>query len=342
MSIGFVNKKRSTVKALNSEQKAFILFSKMYEVPCLPVSGDTLVLFATWLVSSGRLSRASSVKQYLSAVSTMHRMHGLRCDTPKTYGPLDNTVQGIRRRFSGPVRKMEPVTPEILFNLISWPCDIYTTSSTVSWDQQIILNVVQVLFIVAFFSMLRCSNLVADTFAHVDKERQLTWGRIKRFPGGIVISVVLSKTIQFKERVHQVALPAQPDSMFCPVKALDRLVQLRGAENCGPTDLVFAVPGHNGWVPLLKHTVVKILKAQVKRMNLNPDEFGFHGIRHGAIHIAVIAEPSLELIRVQSDHVSDAIHAYTSLPGSRRFSAAHKVGQHMLEAERSLVRAVAC
>ena len=64
--------------------------------------------------------------------------------------------------------------------------------------------------------------------------------------------------------------------------------------------------------------MVKILKCQVARSGLDPDLFGFHGSRHGtlpqcdgALSLAVIAEPSLELTRVQSAHVSDAIFEET-------------------------------
>lgn len=55
------------------------------------------------------------------------------------------------------------------------------------------------LYKVLFFSMLRASNLVPTTLKKVDPLRQLTWGAVRRYPNGAVLTVKLSKTIQFRE-----------------------------------------------------------------------------------------------------------------------------------------------
>ena len=171
-----------------------------------------------------------------------------------------------------------------------------------------------------YLSMLRSSNLIPISHGLVDTQRQLTWKQIIRYDDGIVIRVTLSKTIQFSQRVHEVAIASSPNSTFCPVRALDKLIELRGADNCAGDSLVFAVPGAGErWVPLTKTVAAAMLEQQISGMGLDPAKYRFHGFRHGSLQAAVLVEPSLEIIRVQSDHLSDAIHAYTSLPGHKRF-----------------------
>ena len=161
--------------------------------------------------------------------------------------------------------------------------------------------------------------------------RHLVWGRISWFSDGVVFDIPLSKTIQFQQRVHQVALARIDGSIFCPVRALESLAHLRGGKTaCSPQDLVFLIPRlvgvHCYWDPLTKPAAQKVLESQISQMGLDPSSYRFHSFRHGSLQEAVLVEPSLELVRLQSDHVSTAVHAYTNLPGSRRFGVSKKVG----------------
>ena len=149
------------------------------------------------------------------------------------------------------------------------------------------------------------------------------------YPDGVVLAVRLSKTIQFRERVHEVSLARIPGSLFCPVAVLEDMREMRGRLNCAVGDLVFQRWTHGAWAPLLKHTAVQVLDSQITAMGLNPAFYRYHAFRFGALQESVLAEPSLELIRLQSDHVSDAIHGYTHLLGFRRFMVSQKVGERL-------------
>jgi integrase len=166
--------------------------------------------------------------------------------------------------------------------------------------------------------MLRASNLLPNSYNDVDPDRQITWGKVTSHISGLVFKITLSKTNQFKEHVHEVALPNKTGSIFCPVSALHHLYNFRNGVNIGSNDLIFQVPVDGRWRPLLKRQVVPIFKRQLRRMNLDPSIYGFHSFRHGAIQAAVRSQPSLELIRLQSGHTSDAILVYTAMPGASR------------------------
>ena len=159
----------------------------------------------------------------------------------------------------------------------------------------------------------------------IEMRRILTWDKIRRFPGGVVCSTFLSKTIQFNQKIHEIALAERPGSIFCPVSSLRRLVHLRGQRNCGPNDIVLQIPVNGIWRPLCKDTVIKVLRMQLSKMGYNPDEFAFHSFRHGGVQEAVRAQPSLELVKLQSGHVSDAVHSYTNMSGETRMVTVEKM-----------------
>jgi hypothetical protein len=157
----------------------------------------------------------------------------------------------------------------------------------------------------------------------------MVWGRLTSFFGGIVVKVILSKTIQCREREHEIALAENNQSPFCPVMALRRLLVLRQNWKTGDNDLILQIPVNGVWRPLCKDTVIKIMRAQLVKFGLDPSDYSFHSFRRGSIQTAVRAEPSLELIKLQSGHVSDAVHIYTQMPGSSRMATAAKMMEQM-------------
>jgi hypothetical protein len=143
--------------------------------------------------------------------------------------------------------------------------------------------------------------------------------------GGIIFKITLAKDNQFAERIHEVSLPEKAGSIFCAVSALAHLARLRNGQMCGDNDFVFMVPSGDTWVPLLKAPAVAIFKAQLDRMKLQSKLYGFHSFRHSGIQAAVRVQPSLELVRLQSGHLSDAIYVYTAMPGASRMVTGSKV-----------------
>ena len=245
-------------------------------------------------------------------------MFGFDCPTPTSHWELEWTLVGIRRELQFPPQRKKPITPDILKVLLTFPTDIYHPNTSLPWEQQVLLATIQVAYCLAFFSMLRGSNLMPYTRGRVDCRRILTLGRVKRFSDGVVCSMIVSKTIQFGEKEHEIALASRAGSLFCPVSALDRLVQLRGRGNCGADDPVLQIPVNGVWRPLCKGTVVNVMRMQLEEMGLNPKDFAFHSFRHGGIQTAVRAQPSLELVKLQSGHTSDAVHCYTAMAGQDR------------------------
>ena len=310
---------------INSQQKTFLEFCHECNITSFPVSGDIMTEYAAWLMFSGRLESVGSLKQYLSAVSTLHKMFGFECHTPLTYGPLKFTVGGIKRRLSRPPRKMNPITAEILYNILVYPL----LADIVSNETMELMVTIRAFYTVAYFSMLQCSNLVPTTASKIDMMMVLTWGGIRAFEDGVVITVLKSKMNQHQERIHQVAISWLDNSLFCPLAALERVMAIRGLGHCKDNDLVFLYKSGEDWTLLLRHTVVGVLRDQISGMGLNPAKYSPHSFRFGSLQESLLADPSLNMVRLQSDHISDAINGYLALPGCRRMRISQLVGDRL-------------
>ena len=314
----------STVKSLNSRQKAYVQFCENYNIVPIPASPEDLSLFATWLVASERIKSADSIRQYLSAVRTMHRANGSDCVTPKSNHLLDTAVRGIARMLAKPPKRMAPITPGILHHITSFP-SVFPESSP--WAARATITIIKQLYKVLFFSMARISSFVPDCQGNFDGRRQLTWDRVELYPDGAVLKLPLTKTIQTAGRVQEISLARAQDSDYCPVAALSLVASIRG--ECRAGDPVFAMPSKNGWSPLSRYNVDLVLTAQLKNAGIDSSMYSFHSFRRGGIQFAMRLEPRLHLIRLQSDHSSKAFEAYTALPAETRFDLTQKMASEL-------------
>ena len=111
------------------------------------------------------------------------------------------------------VRVTHPVTVDILLNIFQ------------HFDFSNQLHIcMHALFLVAFFSFLRISNLVpyASADCHADNAYFLKRQDVYFTASGAVLRVYRTKTIQFKQRVLDIPLPFIPNSILCPVTAIKK------------------------------------------------------------------------------------------------------------------------
>ena len=138
-------------------------------------------------------------------------------------------------------------------------------------------------------------------------------------PDGAVLRLPLTKTIQTAGRIQEIALARAPDSSFCPVEALNLVASIRG--ECIANSPVFSIPSNIGWVPLTRYNLDIVLTSQLRYAGIDCSLF----FRRGGIQFALRLEPRLHLIRLQSDHSSQAFEAYTALPAETRFDLTQRM-----------------
>ena len=302
----------STKKTRSSQIKAYYKFAADMGITDFPPTADETRLYAAWLLLT-TCSRADSARQYLSALRVYAARLGHWVPAPSEYGPLQAVVKGAARRFPGPSRRSDPVSPAILTNLLRSrlppnPSPVQCATLQVLKDAALIL----------FLSMLRASNIFPPYPAAACPTRNLTWEKVRRTDNSVILTVVLSKTVQFRERLHEICLTATPGSLFCPVAAFDRLRDLRGGLAL-PSDLVFQLPRPDGsWRPLTKLDFNRWFRARIADMGLDPRRFLVHGFRHGSISLAMLHHGDITLIRLHSNHLSEAIFVYSNIDPAKR------------------------
>ena len=231
-------------------------------------------------------------------------------------------VRGSRNAAQRPIHRTLPVTPKLLkFILSTKPQD--PRSAT----EYQILTTFKAVALLYFLSMLRSSNLLPISRKKIDIKKILTWGDIARVREGAVLTLRHTKTIQARQRVQTVPLPASPDPAWCPVRTLDALVCMYGANTCRANTPVFRIPSKNSGslVALEKKDFEKFFKKRISAAGLDPSDYTLHGFRHGSIQTAMLVEDNMAMVALTSDHSSNAIEAYTRIPATSRMRVCAKV-----------------
>ena len=82
------------------------------------------------------------------------------------------------------------------------------------------------LYLLAFFSFLRLSNMVPHSFKNFDVSRHLARGDIISSHDMAIILVKWSKTIQSRDKIACIHTPVLPGSRLCPVTALKHMLAI--------------------------------------------------------------------------------------------------------------------
>lgn len=176
--------------------------------------------------------------------------------------------------------------------------------------------------LIAFFGFLRKSNVVPNSEASFNPEKQLTRGNIARCDYGLQLTLTWTKTIQCPNRVLKVPIVAIPGSDLDPVAAYDRLCNLVPAESSAPA---FAYLRQGKLIPLTYPVLLSRLRALIQSLGLDPSLFGGHSLRRGGCSLAFRAGVPIELVKAHGDWKSMAYLRYLDFSDSQRCS----VTQHM-------------
>lgn len=95
------------------------------------------------------------------------------------------------------------------------------------------------LFLVAFFSFLRKSNLVVENTRSVPSLKVLRRSNLILNEHTAYLRILETKTIQFAQRSLNIPLPVILGSMLCPVAALHNHLKLNQVPDCAPLFLAY-------------------------------------------------------------------------------------------------------
>lgn len=166
-------------------------------------------------------------------------------------------------------------------------------------------GIFRAIFLTAFFSFLRISNLVPSSPLTFNVTRHLARGDFILASPGAHIIIKWSKTLQHRNSYHVVQIPFIQHSMLCPVTAVQVMCQMH--------------PGHAD-APLFMHPITKtsITQAQarralariVKHLGFSPGYITFHSFRRAGATAAFNNNVHLQHIQTHGGWRSSAVWTY--------------------------------
>ena len=132
------------------------------------------------------------------------------------------------------------------------------------------------IYLLAFFSFLRLSNIVTHSTSTFDLSRHLARDDIIFGQDLAIIVVKWSKTNQFRHKVTRISIPVLSGSSLCPVAALKVLLQ---AVPSTQNDPLFTISKQNSLVPLTDSMVWKHFKRIIRILHWQHFNFTFYSFR---------------------------------------------------------------
>lgn len=299
----------STNKNLKIQWETYMLFCFYFNLTYLPVSTNTLSLFAQFLSRS--FKSIQSIKNYISGVKTMHYLLGFSTSQINEF-LINLSLRGISRIKPHLVRKAESMTPDILLQMYKF-LDLKKAKDTVFWC----------LFLFAFFLFARKSNLVPDTNNYKSKKFLLRQD-VKQLDDILIVTIKWSKTIQFGQRILQIPLIKIPDSVLCPYQAFENMCKMVKADK---TDPLFSLPKGKC---IVYSQYQKKIRELVQKVGLEPQSFSTHSMRRGGCLWAFRSEVSAELIKSHGDWRSECYQQYLSFSLEDRLLVTKKMRNNIL------------
>ena len=182
-------------------------------------------------------------------------------------------------------------------------------------------------FLVAFFSLLRKSNLVPTTLADVasNSATHLRICDVSFHQDHCVLHVYKTKTIQFRQRAPQIVLPFIFHSVLCPVSALKHHLANFTQNNRAPE---FTIHTPVGFKPVTGHHFTKFLKSCIVNIGLDPTQYSHHSFRRD-VTFAFNAGASPLFIKFLGDWFSDAYMVYLVLNPAQKLIVAKTLAQNI-------------
>jgi len=274
------NQLRRAVLAPNTQKnyavdwRMFGAWCERAGLACLPATADTVTLYLTDLLRSGR--KVSTAIRRTSGIGDGHRQAGL--PSPIT-ADVWQLIDGARRQRREQPKRMTALTVD----------DVRKISCVLADDGSRRALRDRSLIVLGFASALRRCNLA-----------QLTMEDVAFQQDGLVLRIRAEKQDQ-RGRGRTLAIPCGQHVETCPVTCLRDWLEKRGS---GPGPLYTRVRTGHADQPLSGATVGRAVKLAVQRIGLDPKHYAGHSLRSGLITAAAEAGASELLIAAHTGHRS--------------------------------------
>ena len=248
-----------TQKNLNTQWKSYILFCKYFFIQPFPASSKVLCCYVEFL--SRTFKSVDSIKNYLSGVKLLHLLLEQDCSAFKSV-ELKLALKGIARLNPHSPLRAKSMTPQLLLKIYQIldkndPVDITMFA----------------LYLVAFFSLLRKSNLVCDALKNFDANRCLLRQDVIVGEKSMLLVITWSKTIQYGKRKLKIPLLALENSALCPIAAYKHMCKQVLAGKDRPA---FCVRNGANLRPVTYQQLSKHFKDAIDKTDVNSVHYSHH------------------------------------------------------------------
>lgn len=285
--------------------RTYIAFCTYFDLEYLQPSSETMCWYAELLNRS--FKSPDAVKGYISAIRLLHKLLGRPCEAADSFD-LTLTLRGIELSNTHFVQKKLPITLDLL-------CDLCDSLDTTTYRGKLFKCV----FLLAFFSFLRRSNLTPEKISDFDIHKHLCRGDVFVKEDGIYLLIKWSKTLQTHDRVLLLPLCEIPGHRLCPKAAFMDMVAARPATPNAP----LFCDNIEDDKPLTARTLTMTFKGLLSQLGVDASSYSIHSFRRGGATLAFSQHVDPLLIKAQGDWKSDAYLEYISLPLTSRI----KLGQ---------------
>lgn len=298
---------QGTWKNLRTHVGEYRAFALKYNFVMLPIQTTRLCLFATHLAVHN-LSE-STIRNYFASLSSYSQLLGFApIDLSNVF--LKLTLRGIGRTHIKESKAAKPIS-RLMLTKMSQFVNLSHPIQVAAWAA----------ILVAFYSLLRKSNLVPNTTADFDPKKQLSRHDVHFRAGFALLNIKWSKTRQAGQRYSMPLIPNH--SNICPVSALKRLFLLVRGQ---PSDPLFAFRRKSKCTQQLRTltyvTLQYYLKSWLTKAGYKPQRYSCHSLRRGGATFAFSRKVPSESIQKMGDWASDCYKKYLEEDLSIRISAA--------------------
>lgn len=243
----------------------------------------------------------NTINNYLSAICVLQKCYGYK-PTYREEFMINLVLDGLRSILGTGVTQKLPLTPNELL-LIFKKIDPNDDVGMVYWS----------VIVFCFRTILRKSNVIPES----EKFDELLVRRnsIQFHDWGMMVYVVSTKTIKYRERVLEIPICNLKGSPFCAVSLLKKHFSLYPGDPNGP--LFYKLKGGHQ-VPVKYKETLNFFKKMSSLIGKDPTSFGLHSLRRsGAFFMHQIGVP-LEDIKCIGDWKSLAALMYIVSPLERK------------------------
>ena len=269
-TVVFSSRAPSTVKKYSG---AFLRWkdwlTQKFEVDCCPASPTQISLYLMFLIKKS--STSSPIEEAVNAISWAHQIACV--DDPTQSDLVKQIVAGAKRILAHKATKKEPLTPEILSQLV----DRFAQEKADLDDIR-----VMTWCLIGFAGFLRYSELAA-----------LKESDVKIFSQHMEIFIESSKTDQYRDGAWVVI--ARTTTKVCPVKMTERYFTLGGISGSPELHLFRGITRSKNGVKLRKQGGIsytrmrELLLEKLEKIGLDPKQYGLHSLRAGGATAAANA-----------------------------------------------------